>query len=400
MEFSTGIGEPVNKFNSEERRKGNYFFHKQTPEKSPNKLRIGEIVKGTILDTHFANIATVKLPIGTLKAELNGSLEKGDTLFFIVQEVEPSLILKIYSLQVIQDKKVLDTAEIIRILDVPNNKFFNKLIDHIKLRRTIIVRDEISACFENFSLIKNVDYQKLPASTLFDTLLFFSELGIQFSLFAFNQMKFAFYSTNNIEKLINSLYDYISLSLNDIIKPIYKDLEHIDSSFKFQDFFTFRNDSFGQKVINIISKEHDKLDETILEMLKTISKVISAKEAEKVLQISSGNIFTIFVPYRITDIIQVLEINCDILSNPAKYWFDIEIQHSKVSITIEFTKADTKLTLISSNKSKEIRDFAEKVKSAFIDNAKQIILELKDAKELNKYVDLESSSKKNITYVI
>ncbi len=400
MDFSTGISEPVKKFNSEERRNNTYFYHKQAPEKAPNKLRIGEIVKGTILDTHYSKIATVQLPIGTLKAELNGNLEKGDTLFFIVQEVEPSLVLKIYSLQVIQDNRLLDTSEIIRILDVSNNKFFNKLIDYVKKERNIIVREVLLSCFESFGLIKNSDYQKLPASTLFNTLLFFAELGIQFSLSAFNQMKYAFYSTYNIEKLLNSLLDYLNLSMNEVVKPILNELEHIDSSFKSQDFFTFRQDSFGQKVINLISKEHNLIDEVCLDMLKTISKIISAKEAEKVLQISAGNIFTIFVPYRITESIQVLEINCDILSNPPKYWFDIEIDNSKVNLTIEFSKTDTKLVLISSNKSKEIRDFADKIRVAFAENATKLILELKDAKDLNKYVDLESSSRKNITYVI
>lgn len=400
MEFSTGIGEPVKKFNSDERRNQNFLYRKPKEEKSPNKLRVGEIVKGTILDTHFGKIATVKLPIGTLKAELNGNLEKGDSLFFIVFEVEPSLILRIYSLQVIQENKILDTSEIIRILDVSNNKFFNKFIEYIKKKRSIIVREVLISCYENFSSIKNADYQKLPAGTLFDTLLFFSELGIQFSLAAFNQMKFAFYTVYNIEKLLNALYDYLALSMNEIVKPIYNDLDRIDDSFHNQDFFTFRQDSFGQKIITLLANSYNQIDEVCREMLQNISKIISAKEAEKVLQISAGNAFTMFVPYRLKDKIQVLEIYCDILAVPAKYWFDIEVDGTKSNISIEFHKAETKLTLISAQKSKEVREFAERIKSAFSENSNRIILELKEAKELNKYVDLESSAKKNITYVI
>ena len=128
MEPFISVGEPLHNVLSGDLRSSGHKYQQKSKSKTPSKLHIGEILKGEILETHEYGIATVKLPIGILKAQLAGNLRKGDELIFFVQQVEPSLILKIHSLAPTKSGKELDIREIIRILDLSDNSFFIKLI--------------------------------------------------------------------------------------------------------------------------------------------------------------------------------------------------------------------------------------------------------------------------------
>lgn len=57
--------------------------------------RIGEIIRGKIIDIPFKEIAVVQLPGGTCTAYLQGNVNKGDNLLFKVIATNPSLVLKV-----------------------------------------------------------------------------------------------------------------------------------------------------------------------------------------------------------------------------------------------------------------------------------------------------------------
>ena len=65
-------------------------------ENKHSKLRIGEVVRATVLERIDDEMAYVRIPTGTFKAYLGKNLIKDDALLFRVNETSPYLILKIY----------------------------------------------------------------------------------------------------------------------------------------------------------------------------------------------------------------------------------------------------------------------------------------------------------------
>jgi len=106
-------------------------------------VRIGEILRGKIIEVISPQQAVISLPDGTFTAEISGKFKTGDELFFRVQSTEPSLVLKIHSTFVTYGNKVLATNEILRLLDLPNTQLFSKIIDFLKANKNIIIRDEV-----------------------------------------------------------------------------------------------------------------------------------------------------------------------------------------------------------------------------------------------------------------
>lgn len=402
MDFSTTMGNPIPQYNSDEKRKGNYYYKKQTKETQPNKLKLGEIVKGEILDKHFDTIATVKLPIGTLRAELSGKLEKGDVLHFIVQEIEPTLVLKVYSVQVQFKSHSLLTDSIIRILDLPSNKFFISFIEHIKTKRNIILRDFAFSAYDSFMKLTDADYKTIPAKVLFDCLAFFADSNLEFSKNAFNEIKFAFFSINYIAKQLKKLEDkfkdYNSVNLLNYKRKI----DAIDNSLKAKNFFTIQPDAFCTDILTleVVESQGTPKEKEIVEIIKEIYFISIAKEAVKVLLLGSGAVYSIIIPYRDGDIFKIVEIYCDIFSSPPKYKFSAEISEQKINVIIEFYKETAKIKIYTKNKSEDLLKYVENMKNEIIDKKINCSVEFYQTADINIYSDMESGTTKNKTYVI
>lgn len=118
-------------------------------QKMPNlrqkqvSFRIGEILRGKIIEVISPQQAVISLPNGTFTAEISGRFQSGDELFFRVQAVDPSLVLKIHSVFVTKDNKKLPTNELIRILDLPKTPLFESIVERTKERANVILRDEL-----------------------------------------------------------------------------------------------------------------------------------------------------------------------------------------------------------------------------------------------------------------
>lgn len=130
----TPLGENPNRFLDTQR-------SSTTPHRQIN-LRLGEIVKGLIIDVVSPKQAIISLPNGTFTAEIQGNFRRGDELFFRVHSLEPALVLKIYSIFAKTQNEEIPTPEILRILDLPSNKVFAKVIDYMKSQGNVIIRDE------------------------------------------------------------------------------------------------------------------------------------------------------------------------------------------------------------------------------------------------------------------
>ncbi len=163
-------------------------------------VRIGEILRGKIVEVISPQQAVISLPNGTFTAEISGRFKAGDELFFRVQKVEPSLVLKIHSMFVGKGNWEIATNEILRILDLPKNNLFEKIIDYEKSKSNIIVREEVILKAKFSSAI----LEKIPKENL--------NLLLRFVDFALN---------NNLEPTMELFEHYKGMfSIKDLIPKI------------------------------------------------------------------------------------------------------------------------------------------------------------------------------------
>jgi len=134
---------------------------------NPSKLHIGEIVRGTIVEKIESNIAKVRIPTGTFLSIVASNLLKEDTLLFKVIKTHPDLILKVHEINTHSDGKEVSLEDLIRLLDLPNNDFYNILIKIIRERKKTVFKEDIIELEKVFKFILN----KLPQNVSFEQVL-------------------------------------------------------------------------------------------------------------------------------------------------------------------------------------------------------------------------------------
>lgn len=119
------------------------FQRMPTGKQRQISVRVGEIIRGKIVEVISPQQAVISLPDGTFTAEITGKFKSGDELFFRVQSTEPSLVLKIHSMFVGKENQELPISEILRILDLPKANLFEKIVGIEKDKSNIILREEV-----------------------------------------------------------------------------------------------------------------------------------------------------------------------------------------------------------------------------------------------------------------
>lgn len=183
-------------------------------------LRVGEIVQGTILELISDTEVSVQLPVGTMNAVLNGKLKKGDQLFFRVTETSPSLILKIHAVANRVRGEELSSAELIRILDLPNNLFFSLFIEYIKPRRTLVNRDELLLFFKAFVSLSDTELKQEHSENIFKTLFMMKEAFIPLKADIYQKLKPFFIGEKDILANFKTIYDDLKELPNDVRIPL------------------------------------------------------------------------------------------------------------------------------------------------------------------------------------
>lgn len=145
------------------------------PRQGAEKLRPGEIVLGSIVETINNRESMVRLPIGTLRAYLIGRLRPGDTLYFKVEQIEPNLVLKIHSVPVSSGGKELSTLDILRILNLPNNEFYTALTEYLKTFQIRIKVETALWFWRAFTGLKDATVRKTTLDSVFSVFRFFYE---------------------------------------------------------------------------------------------------------------------------------------------------------------------------------------------------------------------------------
>jgi hypothetical protein len=145
MDESTRIsgGVPgINDYYQSKHRRGN--LHKKDETKAL-EYRKGEIIRAKVIDMTSNKLAVLQLPSKTVNAHISQKLKQGDELFFIVEEVSPNLILNIYSVIFDTYKNI---SEMIRMLDVLENKYIENIILSLRRHNVEILRSEVLATYK------------------------------------------------------------------------------------------------------------------------------------------------------------------------------------------------------------------------------------------------------------
>lgn len=125
-------------------RGGRYLPYPIAPKKKASiKLRKGEIVSGQILEKVSNEVFKIKLPNGIFKAIIHPSLRQDDRLYFLIKEIEPSLIISVYSTDLIFSNNKIDVEEILRVLDITDSEVTQNIIEQYSLRVNRLLRHVI-----------------------------------------------------------------------------------------------------------------------------------------------------------------------------------------------------------------------------------------------------------------
>jgi hypothetical protein len=180
MDLTPGITGAIKEVGIGSNSSGFYYYSFNKKKNNPQfaKLHPGEIIQGLIIDIPEPEFADVRIPIGVFKAKLHGRLQKGDEMFFKVEEVNPALILKIYSVSSFYKGEELPIEEIMRMLDIPHKQEWIQIINIYKKMKHNIIRDDILHIIKGFSLISDELFEKFENEVLIKTLLFFLDSEI------------------------------------------------------------------------------------------------------------------------------------------------------------------------------------------------------------------------------
>ncbi len=137
----------------------------------PPKLRQGEIIVATVIEVLDFELAKVKLPQGTFNATLHSRLKSGDTLFLFVAETQPNLVLRVHSVTSTVKGKLRLSADIVRMLDLPDNSLYLDIAQFLAERKSNVLRSE-ALMFA--ALLDKVDYgeKKYSKIALFSSVFF------------------------------------------------------------------------------------------------------------------------------------------------------------------------------------------------------------------------------------
>lgn len=138
---------------------GGYYLpmrQKKNEQAEPPQLKQGELIIGTVIEILDTELAKVKLPMGTFNASLHNRLKAGDTLFLLVAEVSPGLVLKVHSVTTSTGGRIREQDEVVRILDLPSNSLCLDAVEFLLGIKSTILRSEL-IMFS--SMLDKLDYE-------------------------------------------------------------------------------------------------------------------------------------------------------------------------------------------------------------------------------------------------
>jgi hypothetical protein len=313
MAETSGInaGGGIKNLGSDMHRGIGYDYISTTKEQKVFKLRVGEIIHGTVLNVPNSKEALVRLPIGTLSAEIHGQLKTGDSLLLKVESTEPSLILKIFSVQIMSSGKELNVKEILRILDLSNTPLYTEIVNFLKKQKSTVIRHEVMLFANQYENLSDSELKNQKKIDVLKTLYFLNETGIKFSEKIIKKILPVFVGEQYFNDKINELLKKLSESNDIIFSELKKFLNMISSGNQnadliksfIQPFNKFKNEiNFYQLLKNSLSeieKSSLPLSQKISTLIKDVLKTFDSQMLQNFLASKMNMNFLVFIPLSI-----------------------------------------------------------------------------------------------------
>ncbi|HPO62226.1 MAG TPA: hypothetical protein PK762_03995 [Candidatus Kapabacteria bacterium] len=300
LEIGAGTNAITNQF-----QKKYEMYRPSSVSKNKNiQLRQGEIVQGKILKIYSQKEAEVRLPIGDLKAEFSGKLKPGDTLFFKVDSVSPSLVLKIYAVSQKIAGRILDNKEILRILDLPDEDIFNEIIEFSKSKNLVISKIDVLNVYNGLKLIDSKSFENLTLSDIFKIISFFIDYSIELNNNSFEKLKGNILGAKFLEERIEKLVEFLNtLPKTKAIESIFNFFEKLEQSSNSEKILFFNINSKETNFYSLLTDLFEKsglppIQEQLLQ--NSVKPLLNAIEGQLILNLYAALNYTPFfflIPY-------------------------------------------------------------------------------------------------------
>jgi len=292
MEESSFITGQVNQVGGQHNAPGNKYYPTKQKHPKPqfSKLRQGEVVQGKIIQITGYQTALVRLPIGNFHAEIHGKLLQGDELFFIVVATTPNLILKVHSVSVIKDKNPRTDKEILRLLDLPENKEFQEAVRVAITYENHILRDDIFAILRQYSTLSKSEIVSYNLESILNQLWRFKVWNIDFDSELF--LKTLPFSCN-LGIIVQHFHVYNNST------DYSKYFDYVANSFDIREYI-IRLKTHMSNYFNDLTKSLDKnvvQDPEVLYAIDKIRSFIQSMHFQNTLTLHNNYNFQLFTPF-------------------------------------------------------------------------------------------------------
>jgi flagellar hook-length control protein FliK len=311
ISFGKGISPTMNQY-----RGSDVYSHAAGAKKSKSfQLRNGEIIHGRVLNVPREQEAIVRLPIGTLNAQLHGNLKKGDELFFQVMKSDPGLVLRVYAASVVSGGKEIAPSEILRMLDLPQDRNYTAALKFLKLDNSTIAREELLFLVNSFHQLSSQIVKTSNINDLFRALLFFREynLALDNNIFArilpgLTGLSLLSESLEELETMLRFLPDTFSGELKKIFDKMKSGKMNIrESIFLMQ----ISKDSGGiySKLVDMLNDK--TIEKSIMDRLRTpaenIIRIIEAQYLLNSLSVVKDSPYYLLAPFYMQNSIKMIQ---------------------------------------------------------------------------------------------
>ena len=230
----------------------------QQRERKPSKLRIGEIVRATIIERIDDEYAYVRIPTGTFIASVGPNLKNSDSLLFKVSETNPNLILKIHEVPTGNQTSIFTNEELLRVLDLPKNEFYLKLIDCFKKYKTSILRDDMLQIYKVYKQYSELNRNDIPIEQFANLVVELNIGKLPLSINLISKLLPLYVDENIISDSLN----YIAKNINELPNDIKIKLDLILDD--------IRNNKYSKNNIFVLAINEN--EQTFFEILNEIDE--------------------------------------------------------------------------------------------------------------------------------
>lgn len=232
----------------------------QNKDKKPSKLRLGEIVRATVVERIDDEMAYVRIPTGTFKAIVGKNLKNNDSLLFKVSETSPYLILKIHEVPTGNKNNTYPTDELLRILDLPENDFNTKLVEIFKNKKTSILRDDVLNINKVYNQYAELNKYDNDLTQFLNLVVELNMSKLPLSINLINKLFPLYVEENVISEALNYLERNVKELPNDLKDKVESILEDVKSN------------KYSKNNMFVLAISEEKENQTFFEILNEIDE--------------------------------------------------------------------------------------------------------------------------------